>query len=332
MEPETTIRDAVVVVLRRGDRVLVIRRGPAALLPGFWAPLSGRVEPGETHEDAVVREVQEEVGLTASPVAKVWECLTDDGTFRLHWWLADAEPGDLRPDPGEVGEARWIVPGRFAELEPTFAGDREFFTRVLPTLTAGPQPPPLPPSLPRPLDDGAAAHLLGKPLPDISLRSTHATEVNLATSGDALVLYVFPKMAPPDDADPAGWNQIPGARGCTQQSCAFRDRERKFAASGYAVAGLSAQTPEEQAEAAQRLHLSFPLLADPDRRVGNGLALPTFSVGDTTFYKRLTLVAREGRIVKVFYPVFPPDENPQDVLDWIHTQGAHRSSAPDDTT
>jgi len=134
MSGTTERKDAVVAVLRRGNRVLVVQRGPDTILPGYWAPLSGRVEPGESQEEAVVREVREEVGLEATPLAKVWECTTEDGDFLLHWWTADAGPGEVALDPREVSEARWVKPERFAGLEPTFAADRDFFERVLPTL------------------------------------------------------------------------------------------------------------------------------------------------------------------------------------------------------
>jgi 8-oxo-dGTP pyrophosphatase MutT (NUDIX family) len=129
--------DAVVAVVADAGRVLVIRRGPAVRNPGYWTPLSGRVEPGESQAEAVVREVREEVGLVARPVAKVWECDTHDGAFRLHWWTAvpvgGPEPA-LRLDPGEVADARWVRPEEFRRLEPTFDGDHEFFERVLPGL------------------------------------------------------------------------------------------------------------------------------------------------------------------------------------------------------
>ena len=128
---------AIVAVLQRAGRVLVIQRGPDAIFSGYWAPLSGRIEPGETQEQAVVREVYEEVGLRCIPIAKVWECPTDDGRFQLHWWTAEAEVGDLHPDPGEVSDARWVSPEEYLALEPTFEGDREFFTRVLPALERG---------------------------------------------------------------------------------------------------------------------------------------------------------------------------------------------------
>jgi 8-oxo-dGTP pyrophosphatase MutT (NUDIX family) len=126
--------EAIVAVLLRGDRVLAIRRGPAVARPGYWQPLSGKIEPGETQRDAVVREAREEVGLSVSPLAKVWESETDDGRFRLHWWTARADTGELVPDPGEVGEARWVSPEEFLTLDPVFEGDREFFERILPRL------------------------------------------------------------------------------------------------------------------------------------------------------------------------------------------------------
>lgn len=133
-------RDAIVAVLCRDGRLLVIRRGPAAARSGYWAPLSGRLEPGETQQEALVREVHEEVGLHVSPGAKVWESETDDGRFRLHWWTAeigtglDAEPQRLTLDAGEVSEARWVTAAEFLTMDPTFAGDREFFERILPGL------------------------------------------------------------------------------------------------------------------------------------------------------------------------------------------------------
>ncbi|MGW2724514.1 NUDIX domain-containing protein [Streptomyces sp. NPDC001492] len=127
-------RQAIVAVLRRNGRVLAIRRGPGVSRPGYWQPLSGKVEPGETQEQAVVREVREEVGLTVSPLAKVWESETDDGLFRLHWWTADATTGEIVPDPVEVAETRWVTPEEFLALTPVFDGDREFFERILPGL------------------------------------------------------------------------------------------------------------------------------------------------------------------------------------------------------
>lgn len=132
--PVTGQREAIVAVLVRAGRVLVIRRGPESSFDGYWAPLSGTMEPGETQEETLVREVREEIGVRVTPLAKVWECDTDDGRYRLHWWTAELAPGDLSPDAGEVSETRWVEPSEFAHLEPTFAGDREFFATVLPQL------------------------------------------------------------------------------------------------------------------------------------------------------------------------------------------------------
>jgi len=128
------MRDAVVAVLRRDDRVLVIQRGPAVTWAGHWTLPSGRVEVGETHEKAVVREVREELGLHVKPVGKIWECPTDDGQYLLHWWAVDWVSNELRLEPGEVGDTRWVTADEFFGLEPTFAGDRDFFRRVLPGL------------------------------------------------------------------------------------------------------------------------------------------------------------------------------------------------------
>jgi 8-oxo-dGTP diphosphatase len=128
-------REAIVAVLRRADRVLVIRRGPDSARSGYWAPLSGKLEPGETQEEALVREVHEEVGLTVSPLSKVWQSETDDGVFRLHWWTAtETGNGTIVPDPGEVSEVRWVTPAEFLTMTPLFDADREFFAQVLPGL------------------------------------------------------------------------------------------------------------------------------------------------------------------------------------------------------
>jgi 8-oxo-dGTP pyrophosphatase MutT (NUDIX family) len=125
---------AVIAVLRKDDRVLVIRRGVKVISPGWWTFPGGRIEPGESEQDALVREMREELAVEVTPVAKVWECDTDDGDFRLHWWTARIDGGELVPDPEEVAEARWVTTAEFFALEPTFAGDRDFFLCVLPKL------------------------------------------------------------------------------------------------------------------------------------------------------------------------------------------------------
>jgi 8-oxo-dGTP pyrophosphatase MutT (NUDIX family) len=134
MEQASPPIEAVVAVLRRGDRFLVIQRSHEVISPGYWAPPSGRIEAEETGEQAVVREVAEELGLEATPLTKVWECSSDDGAFRLHWWTAMVGSGEGRLDPSEVAETRWVTVNEFMELRPTFAGDREFFLRVFPML------------------------------------------------------------------------------------------------------------------------------------------------------------------------------------------------------
>ncbi|CAN5688085.1 hypothetical protein BH18ACT15_BH18ACT15_10280 [soil metagenome] len=176
----------------------------------------------------------------------------------------------------------------------------------------------LPPDLPIPEDDGAADHLPSRHIPSVSLPSTEGHPLDLgALASQPLVLYVYPSMGRPGESPAPGWDETPGARGCTPQSCAFRDRHGQFEELGYSVAGLSAQTPEEQDEAARRLGLTFPLLADPTRRLDEALRLPTFVIAGMTLYKRLTLIADGQRVEKVFYPVFPPDENAGEVLEWI---------------
>lgn len=128
------MRQAIVAVLRREGRFLVIRRGPAARGSGFWGPLTGTIEHGESQEAALAREVQEEIGLRVRAVRKVWECPSDDGDFQLHWWTAEIEGGELIVDGQEVSEARWLTAQEYLDLENTFAGDRTFVRRILPTL------------------------------------------------------------------------------------------------------------------------------------------------------------------------------------------------------
>jgi peroxiredoxin len=167
--------------------------------------------------------------------------------------------------------------------------------------------------LPVPEDDGACDHLVGLTLPELELESSQGP-VNVR---DFDVVYVYPRAGRPDREMPTGWNEIPGARGCTPQSCAFRDRHGELLAHGARVAGLSAQSLDEQLEFAERNRMPFPVIADPPRRLGAALDLPTFSVDGMTLYKRVTLVAHAGVIEKVFYPVFPPDENAEEVLAWL---------------
>jgi len=171
----------------------------------------------------------------------------------------------------------------------------------------------LPPGLPVPEDDGAADHVAGMELPDLLLDSSQGP-VNVR---DFTVIYVYPRSGRPDQPLLPGWNETPGARGCTPQSCAFRDLHPEL---GVPVAGLSAQTLGDQLEFAERNRMPFPVIADPERKLGAALGLPTFDIAGLTLYKRITLVAQDARIVKVFYPVFPPDANAADVLAWLSSR------------
>jgi peroxiredoxin len=175
----------------------------------------------------------------------------------------------------------------------------------------------LPKGLPVPRNDGAADHLTGAELPDVVLSSSQGA-VNVR---DFEVLYVYPRTGRPDQPMLPGWDDIPGARGCTPQSCGFRDHSAELAALGARVAGLSAQALDDQIEFAQRNDMPFPVISDEWLDLARDPGLPTFEVEGLTLYKRLALVADRGRIVKVFYPVFPPDRNAQDVLEWL---GARR--------
>jgi peroxiredoxin len=171
----------------------------------------------------------------------------------------------------------------------------------------------LPQNLPVPVDDGAADHLTGAMLPDLVLSSSQGA-VNVR---DFDVLYVYPRTGRPDRPMLPGWDDIPGARGCTPQSCAFRDHSTELAALGATVAGLSAQGLDDQVEFAERNHMPFPVISDEWLELARDPGLPTFDVEGLTLYKRLALISEGGRIVKVFYPAFPPDRNAQDVVDWL---------------
>jgi peroxiredoxin len=180
----------------------------------------------------------------------------------------------------------------------------------------------LPTDLPVPEDDGAADRLAGTSVPELSLPSTRGGDADLAAlAGERLVAYVYPRTGVPGQPSPAGWDDIPGARGCTPQSCAYRDSAAEIAARGAALVGISAQPPEEQREFAERERIPFPLLSDGGLQLATEIGLPTFEVEGTTLYRRLTFVAEAGRVVKVLYPVFPPDRDAATVLAWLSGRG-----------
>ena len=181
-------------------------------------------------------------------------------------------------------------------------------------------PTVLPPNIPVPEDDGATRHLTGIKLPDLALPATSDGPVNLSKLKGRTVLYIYPRTGVPGQALPTGWDTIPGARGCTPQSCSFRDHFGELKRLGVAqLFGLSAQDTAYQQEAATRLHLPFPILSDEKLAFTRALRLPTFSVDGMTLIKRMALVIDDGTITKVFYPVFPPDKNAQEVITWLQT-------------
>jgi peroxiredoxin len=173
--------------------------------------------------------------------------------------------------------------------------------------------------IPAPSDDGGAAHLTGMAMPSVTLRATNDISVTLSALEGRTVVFGYPRTGEPgkiglvDD-----WDMIPGARGCTPQTCAFRDLFADLKAAGAAqVFGLSTQSNDYQTEMASRLHLPFPVLSDEALQLTRALKLPTMSVAGLTLIKRLALVIDDARITHVFYPVFPPDRNAGDVLDWL---------------
>ena len=175
--------------------------------------------------------------------------------------------------------------------------------------------------IPAPIDDGAAKHLVGSQLPSMSLAATDGRSVDLASLKGTTIVYAYPMTGRPGVPLPDGWDMLPGARGCTPQSCAFRDHFAELRALGAShLFGLSTQSADYQKEAAERLHLPFALLSDSDFRVIEALRLPTFEITGMRLLKRLTMVISEHRIEHVFYPVFPPDRSASDVVEWLRSR------------
>ena len=175
----------------------------------------------------------------------------------------------------------------------------------------------LPPGLPVPVDDGAARHLPGRELPALSLASTAGVIDLREAAAGTLVLYIYPRTGRPGVPPPPGWDETPGARGCTPQSCAFRDHRAELAALGAEVVGMSAQTLADQVEFIEREHIPYAVVSDPDLRLAAALDLPTFEIAGMRLYRRITLIVQAGTIEHVFYPVFPPDRNAADVVAWL---------------
>jgi peroxiredoxin len=176
----------------------------------------------------------------------------------------------------------------------------------------------LPTDLPVPQDDGAARHLTGMRLPSLPLEATDGSQVDLSKLSGRTVVYIYPRTGVPGRPMPEGWNEIPGARGCTPQSCGFRDHFAELKRLGVArMFGLSTQDSAYQREAVERLHLPFAVLSDERLELARAIKLPTFKVAGMTLLKRMALVIGDGIITKVFYPVFPPDKNAEEVIAWL---------------
>ena len=175
----------------------------------------------------------------------------------------------------------------------------------------------LPVNLPVPVDDGATRHLKGMRLPDFNLEATNGKTINLGEIHARLVIYCYPMTGQPNVPLPEGWDQIPGARGCTPQSCAFRDHYQELQALNANVFGLSVQSTDYQREMATRLHLPFQVLSDEHYQFQKALNLPTFVAAGMTLLKRVTFISHQGRIEAVHYPIFPSDSDPAWVLDYL---------------
>jgi peroxiredoxin len=179
-------------------------------------------------------------------------------------------------------------------------------------------PTRLPDDLPAPHDDGAARHLTGARLPHMALPATDGSNVDLSALAGRTVVYVYPRTGRPGQVMPTGWDGIPGARGCTPQSCGFRDHFADLKRLGVKeLYGLSTQTTDYQREAVERLHLPFAILSDATLALTGALNLPTFAVDGMTLIKRMAWVIDDGAIAHVFYPVFPPDKSAEEVVNWL---------------
>lgn len=176
----------------------------------------------------------------------------------------------------------------------------------------------VPPWVPVAVDDGAARHLVGQDLPAVILPATAGPPVRLEALGPGwTVLYCYPRTGRPESDPPPGWDEVPGARGCTPQACSYRDHYADLRALNAQVYGVSTQTTDYQQEMAARLHLPYPVLSDADFRLTDALALPTFEIHGMRLIRRLTLLVRANRIERCFYPVFPPDADADRVVQWL---------------
>jgi peroxiredoxin len=185
-------------------------------------------------------------------------------------------------------------------------------------MTSTHDPTVLPTDIPAPQDDGAARHLAGLRLPSVLLTATNGSQVDLSKLKGRTVIYIYPRTGVPGQSPPDGWDAIPGARGCTPQSCSFRDHFAELKQLGVAqLYGLSTQDSGYQREAVERLHLPFAVLSDEALKLASAINLPTFTVAGMILLKRMALVIEDGVVIKAFYPVFPPDKNAEEVIAWL---------------
>jgi peroxiredoxin len=185
-------------------------------------------------------------------------------------------------------------------------------------MSTGHDPNVLPVGLPVPQDDGAALHLMALRLPSVPLAGTNGAMVDLSKLAGRTIVYIYPRTGVPGQPPPDGWDAIPGARGCTPQSCSFRDHYAELKALGVAhLYGLSTQDTVYQSEAAQRLHLPFAILSDCDLALARAIGLPSFRMAGMELLNRMVLMIDAGVITKIFYPVFPPDKSAEEVIAWL---------------
>jgi peroxiredoxin len=178
-------------------------------------------------------------------------------------------------------------------------------------------------AIPAPVDDGATRHLAGATVGSVPLQATSGGTVDLSALPGRSVVYAYPRTGKPGIDNPVGWDMIPGARGCTPQTCSFRDHFGELKALGVDhLFGLSTQDPDYQREAATRMHLPFAILSDQDLKLTRAMGLPTFETSGMTLLKRFTLVIDDGKVTQVFYPVFPPDKSASDVIEWLSREKA----------
>ena len=269
------------------------------------------------HDIDLIKQVKEltALGLSVKGTRPFIECLRQG---HVH---GDDCPESLAAYHGEIHRLDALVAELVARRQMLHERLFSAAARGFPTMT---ERYGLPDNLPVPVDDGAAAHLVGATLPALTLPASDGTAVKLDDVSDGRwVLFIYPTTGVPGEDMPGGWDEIPGARGCTPEACGFRDNLSDLRAAGLdAVYGLSVQALGYQRELVERLKLPYAMLSDPPFALGESLALPTFEAGGSSFYKRLTMVLRGRTVEHVFYPIFPPNEHAGRVLEWLRDHPA----------